>query len=174
MVSTYWVKGPGIQSPSSVSSSLCSLQSINQPGIFSGPNYIRLVTLDAVNLPSKFAELRESVLSRVSTVPLKSIQKLMGECVSFSLAFPGAKFYIWEIAAVGQASGGGEVTLSPLLRAEIEFWRFLDDWQEAIPWIQEGHMSMPLYQLMPQLFVGRPLFTNIQLIVLWVITGMTV
>ena len=93
----------------------------------------------------KFAELRESILSKPSTIPLKSIQKLMGKCISFSLAFPGAKFYIREMgAAVGQASRGADVTLPPPLREEMEFWRFLDGWQDAIPWIQESHISVSL------------------------------
>ena len=87
----------------------------------------------------KFAELRESILSKWSIIPLRSIQKLMGKCISFSLAFPGAKFYIREMGAVvGQASRGADVTLSPPLREEMEFWRFLDGWQDAIPWIQES------------------------------------
>lgn len=89
----------------------------------------------------KFAELRRSVLSKGSTIPLKSIQKLIGKCISFSLAFPGAKFYIREMGVtVGQASRVVDVTLSPTLREEIEFWHFLDGWQDAIPWIQESHM----------------------------------
>ena len=47
----------------------------------------------------RFAQLREGILVRKSSVPLKSIQRLMGKCISFSLAFPGAKFYIREMAA---------------------------------------------------------------------------
>ena len=47
-------------------------------------------------------------------------------------------------AAVGQASRGADVTLSPPLREEMEFWRFLDGWQDAIPWIQESHISVSL------------------------------
>lgn len=91
----------------------------------------------------KFAELREMILAYKSSAPLKSIQKLMGKCTSFSLAFPGAKFYIREMAAaIGKAGRGLEVTLSPDLRHEIEFWRFLDQWESHIPWRQEKHVSL--------------------------------
>jgi len=38
----------------------------------------------------KFAQLREGILTFKSSVPLKSVQKLMGKRISFSLAFRGA------------------------------------------------------------------------------------
>jgi len=43
----------------------------------------------------KIAPLREQILLRQSTVSLKSLQRLMGKCISFALAFPAAKFYIF-------------------------------------------------------------------------------
>ena len=93
----------------------------------------------------RFAQLREEILKVKSCVPLKSIQKLMGKCISFSLAFPGAKFYIREMAsAVGKASHGGDVILSEGLREEISFWRFLDNWDETIPWRSERHTAISL------------------------------
>jgi len=101
----------------------------------------------AFSVPSekrlKFAELREAILKYKSTAPLKSIQRLMGKCISFSLAFPGAKFYIREMAAaIGKAGRGTEVTLSPALKEEMGFWRFLDHWDSCIPWRQEKHVSL--------------------------------
>ena len=64
----------------------------------------------------------------------------LGKCISFSLAFPGAKFYIREMArAVGRASPKGEIQLTAGLREELEFWRFLDDWDKHIPWKDEKH-----------------------------------
>ena len=38
--------------------------------------------------------LCEQILSRGSTITFKSLQRLMGKCNSFSLAFPASKFYI--------------------------------------------------------------------------------
>ena len=39
----------------------------------------------------RFAELREFILGCKTSVSLKSIQKMMGKCNFFSLAFPGTK-----------------------------------------------------------------------------------
>jgi len=64
----------------------------------------------------------------------------MGKCISFSLAFPAAKFYIREMAAaIAAAFKGGEVNLSPSLREEIVFWRFLDSWDKVIRRRSERH-----------------------------------
>ena len=93
----------------------------------------------------KFAQLREMILDHSARVPLKSLQKLMGKCISFSLAFPGAKYYIREMAAaIGRASRGGKIILGPALKAEIEFWRFLDTWTQHIPWRKESHVALTL------------------------------
>ena len=99
-------------------------------------------TLQAFLIPEekkeRFASLREGILIRKSSIPLKSLQRLMGTCISFSLAFPGAKFYIREMAqAVGRASPKGEIQLTAGLREELEFWRFLDERGKHIPWKDE-------------------------------------
>ena len=58
----------------------------------------------------------------------------MEKCISFSLAFPGAKLYIRKMAqAVGRASPKGEIQLTAGLREELEFWRVLDEWDKHIP-----------------------------------------
>ena len=91
----------------------------------------------------KFAQLREQILLRESTITLKSLQRLMGKCNSFSLVFPATKLYIREMAAsIVKACRGGEVNLSPNLREEIVFWRFLDRWDKAIQWRSERHVAI--------------------------------
>ena len=108
----------------------------------------------------RFAQLREGILVRKSSVPLKSIQRLMGKCISFSLAFPGAEFYIREMAAsLAKASKGAEVLLSSSLREEILFWRFLDDWDSFIPWRQESHVAISLSRMLRSP-VGQRLSTS--------------
>ena len=74
---------------------------------------------------------------------MKSIQKLIRKCNSFSRAFPGAKFYVRETAAAnGKAGHGGEVSFTQGLRKELEFWRFPDTWDKYIPWRQERYVSL--------------------------------
>ena len=91
----------------------------------------------------KFAQLREQILLREATVSLKSLQRLMGKCISFSLAFPGAKFYIREMAAsIARTSNGSEVKITPVLREEIFFWRFLDSWDKVVRWRSESHVAI--------------------------------
>ena len=49
----------------------------------------------------------------------------MGKCNCFSLASPGAKFYVRETAAAnGKAGHGGEVSFTQGLRKELEFGGF--------------------------------------------------
>ena len=96
--------------------------------------------IDSEEKKERFASLREGILIRKSSIPLKSLQRSMGKCISFSLAFPGAKFYIREMAqAVGRASPKGEIQLTAGLREELELWRFLDEWNKHIPWKDEKH-----------------------------------
>lgn len=88
----------------------------------------------------KLASLREGILIHKASIPLKSLQRLIGKCISFSLAFPGAKCYIRERAqAIGRASSKGETQLMAGLRKEVEFWRFLCEWDRHIPCKDEKH-----------------------------------
>ncbi|KAL9985692.1 hypothetical protein ACROYT_G008125 [Oculina patagonica] len=93
----------------------------------------------------KFAAVQESLLSRKVSVPVKLLQKMMGKCISFTLAFPGAKFYIREMAsAIGSAAWKLDAPFSPSLREELTFWRFLDSWADHIPWRKEEHVALSL------------------------------
>ena len=83
-------------------------------------------SLQAFQIPVEkkvnFAALREEVLSGSVNIPVKTLQRLMGKAICFSLAFPGAKFFIREIAtAAGLASGSGLAKITPALREEILF-----------------------------------------------------
>ena len=69
----------------------------------------------------------------------------MGKAISFSLAFPGAKFFIREMAAaIGSASPVGVVRMTSALREEIVFWRFLDDWTGHVSWRMEKHVAVTI------------------------------
>ena len=92
------------------------------------------------DIEERFAAFREGLLGRKASLPVKMLQKLMGKCVSFTLAFPGAKFYIREMAsAIAAAVGKLDTPFSPPLREQITFCHFLNLWTGHIPWRNEEH-----------------------------------
>lgn len=93
-----------------------------------------------------FSELREKVLDR-KNVDLRTLQRLVGKCISFALVVPGAQLYTREMnAAISRCvrSSKNEVPLEGGLRREVEYWRFLDDWQDFCPWKEERHVQFVL------------------------------
>ena len=85
----------------------------------------------------KFIELiRETLRSRY--VSVKTLQRLVDKCVSFSLAVPAARLFTREMSA---AISMGMRTLKPImvqgaLRDEIAHWLFLEEWDDPLPWRQ--------------------------------------
>ena len=72
---------------------------------------------------------------------MKSLQRFQGKCISFSLAVLAAKLFIREISrGIGRVSSSGFVCLTQDLREELEYWHFLDTWEESVPWRSEYHM----------------------------------
>ena len=68
--------------------------------------------------------------------------------ISFCLAIPGCKLYVREVfKAISRHSGSSRPTikLEANLPAEIEYWRFLDDWKDCFQWRTEHHASVTLY-----------------------------
>ena len=96
---------------------------------------------------NKFAMIREDILSS-PFVSLKTLQRFSGKVISFSLAFPGSKLYVREVfKAISRHSGSSQpaVKLEANLRAEIEYWRFLDDLKGCFQWRTEHYASVTLY-----------------------------
>ena len=93
----------------------------------------------------KFANLRESILCQDS-VPIKSLQRLAGKIISFCIAVPAAKLYAREIyRAIAKATRSSRpIKIVGDLKAEIQHWRFLDSWNESLPWLDERHMVVKL------------------------------
>ena len=93
----------------------------------------------------RFIELiRETLRSRY--VSVKTLQRLVGKCVSFSLAVPAARLFTREISA---AISMGMRTLKPIavqgaLRDEIAHWLFLEEWDDPLPWREERHLQIEL------------------------------
>ena len=94
---------------------------------------------------TKFRSLRESILSS-PLVSLKTLQRFAGKVVSFSLAIPACKLYVREVfSAIAQLTRASKVLAKVQggLRSDIQYWRFLDDWSDCLPWRSEQH-CMPL------------------------------
>lgn len=88
---------------------------------------------------------REDILACKSCVELKTLQRFQGKCISFSLAVPAAKLFIREMStAIASAPVYGRVTLNESLREELSYWRFLDEWDQFLPWREEKHHSISL------------------------------
>ena len=47
-------------------------------------------------------------------------------------------------SAIGVTFGKREVVLTPALREELLFWRFLDSWKDCIPWRSEKHAALEI------------------------------
>lgn len=94
-----------------------------------------------------FARLKESILGgKSSTVPLKTLQRFQGKCISFSLAVPAAKLFIREVSrAMSLVNSDGMVSLSKPVKEEIAHWRFLNNWEQCLPWRDEKHRSLTLH-----------------------------
>lgn len=93
----------------------------------------------------KFIELIWETL-KWCYVSVKTFQRLVGKCVSFSLAVPAACLFTREMSA---AISMHMHTLKPVvvqgaLRDEIVHWLFLDEWDDPLPWREERHLQVEL------------------------------
>ena len=81
-------------------------------------------------------------------IGLKMLLRFAGKVISFSLAVPGCKLYIREtFKAISQLSRSSRpfACIDGDLRAEILYWRFLDEWKDCLPWRSEHHLTVSLY-----------------------------
>ena len=95
----------------------------------------------------KFSSLREQILAS-RNVGRKIFQRFAGKVISFSLAVPECKLDTREtfkaISQIGRSSGPF-VCIDSDLRAEILYWRFLDEWKDCFPWRSKHHLNVSLY-----------------------------
>ena len=95
----------------------------------------------------KFRSLRESILSSF-LVNLKTLQRFSGKVVSFSLAIPGCKLYVRQVfRAIAQLTRSSKLATKVQggFRSDIQYWRFLDDWSDCLPWRSEQHCIVTLF-----------------------------
>ena len=95
----------------------------------------------------KFKTLREFILSQQS-VDLKTLQRFAGKTTSFSIAVPAARLYTrTSFCAISSGSKSPHkplIVTGDLLR-EIQYWRFLDNWQGCLPWFDERHVVISTF-----------------------------
>lgn len=93
----------------------------------------------------KFLALIREVLA-TPTVTVKTLQRLVGKCVSFSLVVPAALLFTREMnAAIRRGIRTSRpLPLSPALREEIAHWLFLQTWDDPLPWRDERHVRVQI------------------------------
>jgi hypothetical protein len=106
---------------------------------------IRLAFLIPENKLDKFLALRREILSH-DRVDINTLQKFAGKCISFLLAVPGAKCYTKVVnRAIGKAcKNSGFVEITQVLREEIRYWGFLQDWTRCFLWRTERHLQFAM------------------------------
>ena len=103
--------------------------------------------------------MRDELLES-SFAPVKSLQRFAGKALSFNLAIPACKRYVWEvfksISAVAKNSKISVPIQGPL-RQELREWTFLDNWSGQLPWRSEHHLSVTMFSDASQMAWGAVL-----------------
>ena len=90
----------------------------------------------------KFLDLVRGILKN-SKVTVKTLQRLVGKCVSFSLAVPAAQLFTRQMNAAiarGRLISRRLIAIKGELREEISHWLFLEDWDAPLPWRDERYV----------------------------------
>ena len=93
----------------------------------------------------KFVDLICATLQQ-QYVSVKTLQTLVGKCVSFSLAVPAARLFTRDMnAAISRGITIQKlIPLNHHLCAELAHWLFLDTWDDPLPWRDERHLQVKL------------------------------
>ena len=91
----------------------------------------------------KFIALIHEILG-LAYVSVKTLQRLVGKCVSFAKAVLAAKLFTREMNAVISKGLRSQklILLRGALREEIAHWLFLENWDDPIPWRDERHIQV--------------------------------
>ena len=91
----------------------------------------------------KFIALIHEILG-LAYVSVKTLQRLVGKCVSFARAVLAAKLFTREMNAVISKGLRSQklILLRGALREEIAHWLFLENWDDPIPWRDERHIQV--------------------------------
>lgn len=110
-------------------------------------NSITQAFLIPLDKQEKFLALLREILER-KWVSQRTLQRLAGKIISFSLAVPMCKLYTREIlATIGFQSKNGQqvVQIKPRLRQELAHWQSPDIWQQHLPWRGEKHSVVEVH-----------------------------
>ena len=95
----------------------------------------------------KFLSPLRLVLDSYAT-DVKTLQRLSGKCILFSLAIPGTRLFLNEVYnVIGKGLRYGSSKLIPIsgpLTEELQQWLFLESWSGCLPWRQEAHCQVKL------------------------------
>ena len=93
----------------------------------------------------KFLVLLRHTLKGKS-VTVHQLQRLVGKCISFSRAIPGALLFTraMNMAISRGIRSGKPVPLSQDIRDELNHWLHLDSWDDVLPWRDEKHIQVAL------------------------------
>ena len=91
----------------------------------------------------RFLELVGDVLTKTK-IGVKTLQRLAGKCIAFSLSVPAALLFTREmhLAISAAARSHRLITVTGALKQEISHWLFLDSWDHPIPWGDERHFRV--------------------------------
>ncbi|XP_070561811.1 uncharacterized protein [Ptychodera flava] len=95
----------------------------------------------------RFLQILEDAIQR-PMLPVTVVQKIMGKCISFSLAIPCARLYIRRMAEAvskAQKSANYIIKIRGPLKAELDEWRTLLNNTGPFPWLDEKHGSLEAY-----------------------------
>lgn len=111
---------------------------------------------------SSIAVIRTAL--RLRTISVKTLQRIAGKCVSFSLAVPAAQLFTREMnAAISKGLRTRKsIPFRGALRDEIAHWLFLEEWDDPLPWRDERHVSVRLATDASQSGWGGTIVTPIQ------------
>ena len=106
---------------------------------------VRMVFHLIAEKKGKFLNLINETLS-CRVVSVKTLQRLAGKCVSFSLVVPGALLFTREMnCAISKGMRTNKpVRLYKALQEEITHWLFLENWDDPLPWRDERHLRISL------------------------------
>jgi hypothetical protein len=92
---------------------------------------------------AKFLDLLSTILARSKSISHKTLERLLGKCVSLRIAVPGAMLFTrCGFAALRRFSASDSIPLDGDLRTELQHWTSLPSWHGTQSWRSECHVTL--------------------------------